>query len=217
MAECHREFVEAFLSKLPQCVALLSDRRIPTLMSLLTEEFDAYYHTRKLLNEKALKDMLQTIDLEDYRILRKEISEKGNQWFLEKYEDALISGLQQAVDVHMDDVLQEDYYETSNINAVLEDHMRYECGYEECDYAGAAKEIAEKIIEDVCDEIHGIISLYPQTVYGAISYDEEDVNISVFDIEQYLEAWNSSYFYEDEFVEDDDTESGEDILDVMFR
>lgn len=217
MAECHREFVEEFLTKLPLCMTVFGDRKISILMSLLTETFDAYYHTRKLLNEKALKDMLQTIDLEDYHILHREIYEKGNQWFLQKYEDALISGLQQAVDVHMNDVLQEDYYEACDISAILEDHTYYESGYEECDYTGAAREIAEKIKDDVCDEIHSIISLYPQSVYGAIFYDEGDVNISIYDIKQYLEAWSSSYFYEDEFVEDDDTESGEDILDVMFR
>lgn len=183
----------------------------------MTEEFDAYYHTRKLLNEKALKDMLQTTDLENYRILIKEINEKGNQWFLQKYEDALNGGLQQAVNVYMDDTLQEDYYETCDINAILEDHMWYECGYEECDYAGAAREIAERIKDDVCDEIHGIVSLYPQAVHGAIFYDQEDVNISVFDIEQYLEEWNSSYCHEDDYDGYDGTEGGEDMLDVMFR
>lgn len=35
-----------------------------------------------------------------------------------------------SANVHMGDVLQEDYYEISNINAVLEDHMWYECGYD---------------------------------------------------------------------------------------
>lgn len=215
--ECHRELVEAFLTKLPHCVTMFGDRRIPILMSLLREEPDAYYHTRKRLNEEALKDMLQTVDLKDYQILIKEINEKGNQWFLQKYGNAIAKGMQQAVDAYMDDVLQEDYYGSYDINGILENNLCYSGGFEECDFWQAAREIAEEIKEDVCDAIHGIVSRYPRTVCEAISYDQEEVNVSIFDIKEYLEAWNGPYCGEDDYDGYDGTDRGEDMLDVMFR
>lgn len=144
-----RDIMEKKLGRSLRCFAPGKDGGVDIM-----EAFDAYYHTRKLLNEKVLKDMLQTID---------------------------------------------------------------QCGYEECDYAEAA-EIAEKIKDDVYDEIYAVVSLYPVTVRRKISYDQEDVDISLYDIKQYLEEWNMPFCGDDDDYDGrGSADSGEDILDVMFR
>ena len=219
--ECHRAFVEEFMEELPWCTTGFGNGRISILMSLLTDEFDTYYHTWDKLNEEALADMFEEMDLDDYDKMLREIKEKGRERFLVQYRKQITAGLQNAVDEYIVNAPQGDYYGSYDTDAILDRNICWEEGVPMYDFGGAAEEIAEQIQEDICEDVWAVVNKYPVEISMKIQCDEGTIEMDVSDIELYLKDYCTPDLDEGDFydrIEDRHGErTGSNVLDVMFQ
>ena len=218
-ADCHRALVDEFLDVL-WCFSILGLSNIKILITLLTKEFDDFYHTRDRLTEDVLENMLMNMSLEEFDELYIVIKEKHMEAFLKKYQKLITAGLQNAADQYISDVSVEDYCGNYDISKVLENNTYHEQGIRMPAFDDAAEDIAGFIRDDISDEVWTIVNKYPAEICSGIEMDEKEIDIDTWAIEQYLTDWCRTDFDEGDIYEGPHggrERSSGNILDIMFQ
>ena len=218
-ADCHRALVYEFLDVL-WCFSMLGLSNIKILITLLTKEFDDFYHTRDRLTEDILENMLMNMSLEEFDELYIVIKEKHMEAFLKKYQKLITAGLQNAADQYISDVSVEDYCGNYDISKVLENNTYHEQGIRMPAFDDVAEDIAGFIRDDISDEVWTIVNKYPAEISCVIEMDEEEIDIDTWAIEQYLTDWCRPDFDEGDIYEGSHggrERSSGNILDIMFQ
>ena len=193
------------------------------LVILLSDKFDAFYHTYNCLDDGSLIEFFRNLDLWDFQSLIESAEKYGIDFFYVKYKDVFLETIKAAILAYMEDVDVDYYFWEDDIYDYLETYLRND-GYHMDFDRELINIICEQIKRMVEQEVSEIIEEFPQDILKKIIISRSDVNIEKSDIkrliEEYIERYVELFVLEYDHHERDydyGIVSEMDVLDCIFR
>lgn len=163
--------------------------RCEIFIRLLSDKFDAFYHTYDCLDDGSLLEFFWSLDLGEFHILIDSAEKYGIDFFYIEYRDVFLETIQAAISAYMEDVEADVYYGDYDIDDLLSQNMRYNGCYEELDKESVVDTVCEWIREDVEQEVFEMLEKLPQDILDRIRISKFDANVERSDVDGYVESY----------------------------
>lgn len=215
----YQNIVTDYLQKLSRCHVYGMLDRAKLLTVLLTEKYDAFYHTHDYLSDDAVTSMLENMDFEDFCDLNKEIKKTHVDLIYRRYRDAFVSEINRSVSEYLETFDADTYYCDYDMNDLFMTNTTYNGLYNEPDIDKIVETIREYVKDDVYDAVTDKLRSFPSEIFDSIKISRSGIYVDTNDIESYVLG----------YMEPDDADyeyhgsggsgiSGDvDVLDLIFK
>lgn len=203
----------------PRCHVYGMLDRAKLLTVLLTEKYDAFYHTHDYLSDDAVTSMLENMDFEDFCDLNKEIKKAHVDLIYRRYRDAFVSEINRSVSEYLETFDADTYYCDYDMNDLFMTNTTYNGLYNQPDIDKIVETIREYVKDDVYDAVTDKLRSFPSEIIDSIKISRSGIYVDTNDIGSYVLG----------YMEPDDADyeyhgsggsgiSGDvDVLDLIFK
>lgn len=186
------------------------------------EPIAGYYDSYELLSAETFARLLMKMDFDDFCILQDGLNENRLDLHSKMNIDFFVSQLDRAIRGYIDECDREEYYMEYDMYELFNDNMIFNGEYQEVDTDKVVKIVAERVQEDIYEDIMDKMSVFPRFISDKIDISSYDVWVDSSEIDQYVDETLADPGERDIYDYYDDVESysgrlsGMDELDLIF-